>query len=565
MTREGYATRSFFQNANRSLMMIYEFSEFDLQPQLVQTIADIGYAAPTPIQSSIIPAMLAGQDVMGQSQTGSGKTAAFSLPILHNLQTGRRHVQSLVVAPTRELAIQVAGAIDTYGRKTGVRVLAVYGGQPYDRQISRLKKGVDVVVGTPGRMLDLIRRNVLKLDRVATVVLDEADEMLSMGFIEDIEAILDQTPSSRQTALFSATLPKRILRLAEQYLNAPQSFKIGCKQLTVETVEQRYYLVNEADKLAALTRLFEIEPIASALIFARTRLGTAELVNELALRGFPAEALNGDLSQDARLQVLNRFRANKLKVLVATDVAARGLDIDDISHVFNYDLPQDPESYVHRIGRTGRAGKAGIAITLLTPRERWQLRRIEGFSKQKITRMTLPSAEDIKVHREAQLLEKVMVWLRRGRCSREREIVAKLLEDGHDLAEVAAVALKLAHAEEKQRPIAPLRAVAEFSAADAGQAPKRSDHRKGRGRMRASHEKGMVRLLLSTGRADGLRINHVVGSLSHYADIPGRSLGKISIQQQHTLVDVPEKLVGRVLGKGADYRIGNKTVTVQRA
>jgi ATP-dependent RNA helicase DeaD len=446
-----------------------------------------------------------------------------------------------------------------------VRVLAVYGGQPYDRQISRLKKGVDVVVGTPGRLLDLIRRNVLKLDRVTTVVLYEADEMLSMGFIEDIEAMLDQTPSNRQTALFSAILPKRILRLAEQYLNAPQSFKIGCKQLTVETVEQRYYLVNEADKLAALTRLFEIEPIASALIFARTRLGTAELVNELALRGFPAEALNGDLSQDARVQVLNRFRDNKLKVLVATDVAARGLDIDDISHVFNYDLPQDPEIYVHRVGRTGRAGKTGIAITLLTPRERWQLRRIEGFSKQKITRMTLPSAEDIKVHREAQLLEKVMVWLRRGRCSREREIVAKLLEDGHDLAEVAAVALKLARAEEKQRPIESLKSVAEFSTPVAGQATKRSEHRKGRGRVRASHEKGMVRLLLSSGRADGLRINHVVGSLSHYADIPGRSLGKISIQQQHTLVDVPEKLVGRVLGKGADYRIGNKTVMVQRA
>ena len=545
--------------------MTPNFSEFDLQPQLVQTITDIGYAAPTPIQSTVIPAMLTGQDVIGQSQTGSGKTAAFSLPILHNLQTGQRHVQSLVVTPTRELAIQVADAMVTYGRQTGVRVLAVYGGQPYDRQISRLKKGVDIVVGTPGRLLDLIRRKVLKLERVATVVLDEADEMLSMGFIADIEAILDQTASSRQTALFSATLPQRILRLAKQYMNAPQSFKLGGKQLTVETVDQRYYLVNEADKLAALTRLFEIEPIASALIFARTRLGTTELANELALRGFPAEALNGDMSQDARVQVLNRFRDHKLKVLVATDVAARGLDIDDISHVFNYDLPQDPEIYVHRVGRTGRAGKTGIAITLLTPKERWGLRRIEGLTKQKITRMMLPSAEDIKLHREAQLVEKVMVWLRRGRCIREREIVAQLLEDGHDLAEVAAVALKLARAEEKQRPIAPLEAVAEFSAPVSGQAFKRPDRRKGRGRESTSHEKGMVRLLLSTGRADGLRINHVVGSLSHYADIPGRSLGKISIQQQHTLVDVPEKLAGRVLGKSDSYRIGNKTVTVQRA
>ncbi len=545
--------------------MTPDFSEFALQPQLVQTIADIGYTAPTPIQSTVIPAMLAGQDVIGQSQTGSGKTAAFSLPILQNLQSGQRHVQSLVVTPTRELAIQVADAMYTYGRQTGVRVLAVYGGQPYSRQISRLKKGVDVVVGTPGRLLDLIRRNVLKLDRVVTVVLDEADEMLSMGFIADIEAILDETASSRQTALFSATLPQRILRLAERHMNSPQSFKIGCKQLTVETVEQRYYLVDEADKPAALTRLFEIEPIASALIFARTRLGTAELANELTLRGFPAEALNGDMSQDARMQVLNRFRDNKIKVLVATDVAARGLDIDDISHVFNYDLPQDPEIYVHRVGRTGRAGKSGVAITLLTPKEGWGLRRIERLTKQKITRMMLPSAEDINLQREAQLVEKVMVWLRRGRCSREREIVAKLLENGHDLAEVAAVALKMAGTEDKQRPIAPLKAVAEFSAPVTGQALKRPDRQKGRGRESVSHEKGMVRILLSTGLADGVRANHVVGSLSNGADIPGRSLGKISIQKQHTLVDVPAKLVGRLLGKGTHYRIGHKTVTVQRA
>jgi ATP-dependent RNA helicase DeaD len=545
--------------------MTTDFSELDLQPHLLQTVTNIGYTAPTPIQSTVIPAMLAGQDVMGQSQTGSGKTAAFSLPILHHLQPGQHHVQSLVVTPTRELAIQVADAMVTYGRQTGVRVLAVYGGQPYDRQISRLKKGVDVVVGTPGRLLDLIRRNVLKLDRVVTVVLDEADEMLSMGFIVDIEAILDQTSSSRQTALFSATLPQRILRLAEKYMNAPQAFKIGCKQLTVETVEQHYCLVNEADKLAALTRLFETEPIASALIFARTRLGTTELVNELVLRGFSAEALNGDMSQDARGQVLNRFRDNKLKVLVATDVAARGLDIDDISHVFNYDLPQDPEIYVHRVGRTGRAGKTGTAITLLTPKERWGLIRIEKFTKQKINRMMLPSAEDIKLRRDSQLVEKVMVWLRRGRCSREREIVARLIDEGHDLAEVAAVALKLACTEEKQRPIEPIKEMAEFNAPVAGQALKRPDGRKSSGLRNAPHERGMVRLLLSTGRADGVRVNHVVGTLSHGADIPGRSLGKISIQNQYTLVDVPEKLVGRVLGKGTSYRIGNKTVSVQRA
>ena len=541
------------------------FSEFDLQPELLQTIADIGYETPTPIQSTVIPAMLAGQDVIGQSQTGSGKTAAFSLPILHNLQSRQRHVQSLVVTPTRELALQVADAMQTYGGQTGVRVLAVYGGQPYDRQIRGLKKGVDVVVGTPGRLLDLIRRNVLKLDRTSTVVLDEADEMLSMGFITDIEAILEQTSSGRQTALFSATLPQRILGLAKKYMNEPQSFKIKSRQLTVDTVEQRYYLVNEADKLAALTRLFEIEPITSALIFSRTRLGTTKLVNELVLRGFPAEALNGDMSQDARVQVLKRFRDNKLKVLVATDVAARGLDIDDISHVFNYDLPQDPEIYVHRIGRTGRAGKNGIALTLLTPKERWWVRRIEGFTKQKLTRMTLPSAEDILQQRETQLVENVMVWLKRGRCHRERELVTQLLESGHDLADIAAVSLKLARAEERQRPIAPLKPVAESSPPPNGRSLKRPARRNAQGRENPSHEKGMVRLLLSTGRADGVRVNHIVGSLSHFADIPGQSLGKISIQQQHTLVDVPEKFAERVIDNGAAYRIGRKTVAVQLA
>ena len=278
--------------------------------------------------------------------------------------------------------MQVANAMFEYGSALNVRVLPVFGGQPYGRQISRLKKGVDIVVGTPGRLLDLIRQGALDLSGVSTVVLDEADEMLSMGFIEDIEAILSETPSSRQTALFSATMPPPIRRLADRYMHEPQLFAISRQQLTVEAIEQRYYLVNESDKLAALTRLFEVEDITSALVFARTRVRTGELANELAARGFQAEALNGDMSQDARLQVLDRFKNNRIQVLVATDVAARGLDIDDISHVFNYDLPQDPEVYVHRIGRTGRAGKTGIAITLLTPKERWRLRQIESYAKQ---------------------------------------------------------------------------------------------------------------------------------------------------------------------------------------
>ena len=353
--------------------MTTEFSFDDLRPELVQAVAELGYTEPTPIQAAIIPLMLTVQDVIGQAQTGTGKTAAFALPILQIMQPGSGSVQSLVITPTRELAIQVARAFHEFGHVMGVRVLAIYGGQPYDRQKRRLSKGVDVVVGTPGRLLDLIGQRALDLSELRTVVLDEADEMLSMGFIEDIEAILAETPTTRQTALFSATMPTEIRQLADKYMFNPQVVSVGPKERTVAAIEQRSYLVHPSDKLAALTRIFEMEDITSALIFTRTRASTGELASELTVRGFPAESLNGDLSQDAREQVMQRFRRGQSTVLVATDVAARGLDIDDISHVFNYDLPLQTEAYVHRVGRTGRAGKTGVAISLVTPDENWRL------------------------------------------------------------------------------------------------------------------------------------------------------------------------------------------------
>jgi len=545
--------------------MTNEFGMIGLRSELVQTLVDKGYNAPTPIQSELIPPLLAGRDVIGQSQTGSGKTAAFGLPILQTLEAGQRHVQSLIMAPTRELTIQVAEAMAHYGNRIGVRVLAVYGGQPYNTQISRLKKGVDVVVGTPGRLLDLIQRKSLNLQRVSTVVLDEADEMLSMGFIADIEAILEATPTQRQTALFSATMPKPILRLANRYQREPHIFTMGRQKLTVATVEQRCYLINGSDRLAALTRLFEAEPIVSALVFARTRLSTGELANELVTRGFQAEVLNGDLGQEARERVLQRFRNNQIKVLVATDVAARGLDIDHVSHVFNYDLPQDPESYVHRIGRTGRAGKAGIAISLLTPKERWFLRKIEAYTKQKLTVSTLPTEIDIQHQRDFRLVERMMVWLRRGRCQSEREVVAKLTEQGHDVNDIAAAALKLVRAEERQRPVAPITELREEHAKQAQPADKRRKPTKKNAAGRTSHEKGMVRLALSSGKADGLEVSHIVGSLSHFADIPGRSIGKISIEKQTTFVDVPEKVVSLLLAKKSTYRIGRRQIDIERA
>ncbi|MEW6672470.1 MAG: DEAD/DEAH box helicase [Thermodesulfobacteriota bacterium] len=545
--------------------MTNEFDSIGLHPEMVQTLIEKGYTAPTPIQSELIPVMLAGRDVIGQSQTGSGKTAAYGLPILQALQTGQRHVQGLIVVPTRELAIQVSEAVGQYGRRVGVRVFAFYGGQPYNTQLSRLKKGVDVVVGTPGRLLDLIERKLLNLQRVSTVVLDEADEMLSMGFIADIEAILETTPADRQTALFSATMPKPILRLAERYLRDPHRFTMGRRKLTVATVEQRYYLINESDRLAALTRLFEFEPIVSALVFARTRTGTGELADELAGRGFQAEVLNGDLGQEARERVLQRFRDNRIKVLVATDVAARGLDIDHVSHVFNYDLPQDPEMYVHRIGRTGRAGKSGIAISLLTPRERWLLRRIEAFTRQKMTPANLPVEEDIQRRRDHLLVERMMVWLKRGRCQRERDVVAKLSEQGHDAAEIAAAALKLVRAGEKQRPIAPITALREDRPVRTRPAVKRRNQAKEKETGRTAPEKGMVSLVLSSGKADGLDVSRIVGSLSHHADIPGRCIGKIRIEDRASFVDVPREVVNQVLANKANYRIGRQRIDIARA
>jgi len=547
--------------------MTTDFTSLNLREELVQAITGLGYAEPTPIQAGIIPIMLKGADVIGQAQTGTGKTAAFALPILHNF-TPQRHVQALVLAPTRELALQVADSMTVYGKHLNVRVLAVYGGQPYGPQISQLNRGVDVVVGTPGRLLDLIERKALNIKHVRTLVLDEADEMLNMGFMEDVEKILAETPPERQTALFSATLPPRIRSLANRFMHDPQPVTIKRDTLTLASTEQRYYLVHESDKTNALTRLFEIEPIKSALIFARTRAETSSLANELVVRGIPAEAIHGDLDQNARERVLGRFRANQLKVLVATDVAARGLDIDDISHVFNYHLPDDAEVYIHRIGRTGRAGKTGIAITLISPRDKRRLREVEALTKQPITRMELPTTSDIIKHRESQVVENLKIWLGRGRYKRELEMVQELIEAGHDPLNIAAAAIKIARADEKQRPIAEVgevkdeRVRKELPRGGKREAFGRRDG-SGKGdsarrRGGESHEEGMVRLKLNKGKTHGVRPSDVVGTIAFHANVPGYTIGKIRIEDKVTFVDVPEDLVEQVLKQNGNYRIGKE-------
>jgi ATP-dependent RNA helicase DeaD len=404
--------------------------------------------------------------------------------------------------------------------------------------------------------------------------------MLSMGFIEDIENILRETPGKRQTTLFSATIPGPIRRIAENYMIDPVTISVDRKQLTVESIDQRYYLVNESDKLAAMTRLLESEAVGSTLVFTKTRAGSGALANQLTQRGYPSEALNGDLEQDARLRVLDRFRSGQLKILVATDVAARGLDIDDISHVFNYDVPNDPEAYVHRIGRTGRAGKEGVAITLITPNDKRYLNRIEGYAKLRIPRAEMPSEEEINARRETHLLSKVGVWLERDRCRREEEMIEQFIVEGHDPIKIAAAALKLARVEEKRRPIEQISEVV-FNKRGSSQTRGRSNKNggrsknsrkqiqrrgKGNGKPSRSFEDGMVRLTLERGKAHGINPGEIVGGIASRAAIPGNAIGKIIIEDKKTLVDVKEDFVSRVLGQTGSYSFReHQNVTIKRA
>jgi Superfamily II DNA and RNA helicases len=565
--------------------MTVQFEDFNLRPELVQAITALGYTQPTPIQAGIIPLMQEGCDVTGQAQTGTGKTAAFALPILNRIDPEEYLPQALVVAPTRELALQVTEMIQSLGQFMNVSVLTVYGGTSYSQQLNQLRRGVQVVVGTPGRILDLIKRGRLDLTEVHTVVLDEADEMLSMGFVEDVEAILAATPDERQTTLFSATLPPRIRELARKYLRNPKTIAIQAEQVTVAATEQRVYYVNEHDKLAVLTRLFEMEDITTALIFTRTRVRTGELVNELNLRGYPSEALSGDLSQEAREHTMSRFRSGQVKVLVATDVAARGLDVEGITHVFNYDLPEETETFVHRIGRTGRAGRTGIAISFARPSERRQVRRIEQFTHQEMLQATVPTIEEIQAKRLDSLLEKIETWLKRGRAKEERALVEALVASGVDPIDMAAAALKVARAEEKQRPIPeisplPEKAVrperrargerserSERGSRD-GVSVRRSRESDGRAKPRASirgkqsDEAGMIRLEMGLGKVDGLRPADVVASIAGTAGIPGASLGRIYIQNHRTTVDVSEEYLEKVVEANGQFKVRGQFFTL---
>lgn len=421
------------------------FKDLNLSAPLMQALDEIGYEMPTPIQIQAIPPLLQGLDILGHAPTGTGKTAAFALPLLSNLDLENNQVQVMTLTPTRELAIQVAEAFQRYASHIkGFHVLPIYGGQEYGGQIRQLKRGVHVVVGTPGRVMDHMRKGNLKLDGLQTLVLDEADEMLRMGFIEEVEWILDQTPARRQMALFSATMPTQVERIARKYLKDPQKISIEARTATAETIRQRYWQVSGLHKLDALTRILEVEPFDAVLMFVRTKVATTELAEKLEARGYAAAAMNGDMAQNQREQMIERFKKGSLDILVATDVAARGLDVDRISHVINYDIPYDTEAYIHRIGRTGRAGREGDAILFVAPRERRMLYAIEKATRQKITQLVLPTTETVNNKRIANFKQKISDTLAEGELAFMQSLIEQYRQE-HDVPalEIAAALAKM--------------------------------------------------------------------------------------------------------------------------
>ena len=528
------------------------FSALGLGDDILRAVTALGYEEPTPVQRETIPLMLEGRDVLAQAATGTGKTAAFALPMLQRIiGDSKRRVAGLVLVPTRELAMQVAEAIHKYGRAAGITVVPLYGGAPMHQQIRALERGPHVIVATPGRALDHIRRGTLKLDTLNLLVLDEADEMLDMGFADDLEAILEATPANRQTALFSATMPSRITAIAGRHLREPARVTIAREKTTagkLPRVRQIAYIVARPHKPAALERVLEMENPASTLVFCRTRLEVDTLVEMLNAHGHRAEALHGGMEQRLRDRVMGRFREGASELLVATDVAARGLDIERLSHVVNYDVPAAAEAYVHRIGRTGRAGRGGTAITLAEPREHRLLRSIEAMTKQKIEVATVPTIADLRAKRlditRASLRERLLA----GDLDSTRVVVESLAIE-FDIVDIAAAAVQLAHAavagdgDDREIP-------AVTAAPDARQRTELRPLKSARGRLVPREERnggGMARLFVGAGRRAGIRPGDLVGAITGEAGIQSRAIGAIEIGDGFSLVDVPEEMADDII------------------
>jgi ATP-dependent RNA helicase DeaD len=547
------------------------FSGLMLAPELCRALIGLGYEEPTPIQEAAIPPLLAGSDLVGQAATGTGKTAAFSLPILQRVlaEGGQPAPLALVLVPTRELAVQVSEAMLSYGRDMGARVLAVYGGEPIGRQLGPLRRGVDVVVATPGRALDHINRGTLKLAGLEVVVLDEADEMLDMGFADDIEEILGHTPESRQTALFSATMPPRIDGMVRRHLRNPVRVELGRKTTSAPAesllVRQTAYLVPRGHKAAALGRVLDLETPTATVVFCRTRGDVDTLTETLNGRGHRAEALHGGMDQQQRDRVMSRLRAGSLDLLVATDVAARGLDIDQLTHVVNYDVPSAPESYVHRIGRVGRAGREGTAITLVEPREHKALKVIERTTRQPIAIEKLPTVADLRARRLEQTRSALRDSLLKDDLAAFRDVVEPLGAE-FDLFEVALAAVKLAH-ETSGTALGD----EEFPSVELPPADDRSARRKpadrpaGRDRRRGRPtEAGTTRLFVGTGRSSGVRPQDLVGAITSESNLSGRDIGAIAIEDRFSLVEVPESAADDVVAALQRVSIRGRRATIRR-
>lgn len=537
------------------------FKSFGLSEALIKVLDEVGYETPSAIQEQCIPHLLNGHDVIGQAQTGTGKTAAFSLPLIDRIDINTNQVQLLVLTPTRELAIQVSEAIQTYARHfKGLHVLPIYGGQSYDIQLRPLKRGVHVVVGTPGRVMDHIKKGTLKLGSLKALVLDEADEMLRMGFIDDVKWVMEKLPKERQIALFSATMPDVIRRVAEKFLNVPKIVKIKTKTATAQTISQRYWLVSGVNKLDALTRILEVETFDALLIFVRTKTATVDLAEKLSARGFSSEAINGDIAQNQRERTIQQLKKGKIDILIATDVAARGLDVERISHVVNYDIPQDPESYVHRIGRTGRAGREGKAILFVAPRERRMLQTIERITRQPITPMQLPSAKIINEQRVTNFKQRISDTLNNQELGIFEELILSFQKE-HEV-DAFKIASALALMAQGTEPL--LLSEKELSQGSFKEGSKakisisvHADPLKNNPSIK------MRRYRLAVGHKDNIKPGNVLGAIANEAEISSEFIGAIQIFQDFTTIDLPDEMTKETLAILKKTRVFDKKLNIE--
>ena len=537
------------------------FNSFGLSDALLKVLEEVGYEVPTAIQEQCITHLLNGHDVIGQAQTGTGKTAAFALPLIDRIDLNNNQVQLLVLVPTRELAIQVSEAIQTYARHLkGFHVLPIYGGQSYDVQLRPLKRGVHAVVGTPGRVMDHLKRGTLKLNSLKALVLDEADEMLKMGFIDDVKWVMEKLPKERQIALFSATIPDVIRRVAEKFLNSPKVVKVKTKTATAQTISQRYWLVGGVHKLDALTRILEVESFDALLIFVRTKTATIDLAEKLSARGFTAEAINGDIAQNQRERIITQLKNGKIDILIATDVAARGLDVDRISHVVNYDIPQDPESYVHRIGRTGRAGREGKAILFVAPRERRMLKTIEKITRQPIDPMQLPSAKIINEQRVNNFKQRITDTL----DNQELSIFEELILDYQKEHEIDAFKISSALALMAQGTEPLLLNEKEINQTSFDEKNKNKISVSIHADTLKDHPKILMRRYkVAVGHKDKIKTGNVLGAIANEAEISSEFVGAIQIFQDFTTVDLPDEMPKETLQILKNIRVFDKKLNIE--